>query len=171
MYYKEVDTETSFRYNLEGISMKKIAILILFLFPMVVSAQVAPDLQNKSYVSNSAVSLFDPSKLTMNHSYSLSYYSGGGRSGNIGLYMNSIEYAFSDPLKIRIDLGYLHTPSRLFSGSSSTMNNGIIIPGISLDWQPNEHFNFRLDYRQRPQSFWQRQDNDYEPFYQGEENR
>ena len=151
--------------------MKKITILILLSIPLVVSAQVAPDLKNKSYVGKSAVSLFDPSKLSMSHSYSLGFYSGGGRSGNIGLYMNSIEYAFSNPLKIRIDLGYLHSPSGLFSGSSSTMKNGVIVPGVTIDWRPSKHFNFRLDYRQHPQSYDRRQGSDYEPWYPKEENR
>ena len=154
--------------------MKKIAIAIITIIamiPVLAQAQVAPDLKNKSYVGNSPVSLFDPSKLTMSQSYSFSYFTGGGKSGNIGMYMNSIEYAFSNPLKIRVDLGFLHTPSRLFSGNSSVVQNGVFVPGVSLDWRPSEHFNLRLDYRQHPETYRWLQGDDYDYYNIREENR
>lgn len=151
--------------------MKKLTILIILLIPLIAQAQVAPDMKNKSYVGNNPASLFDPSKLTMKHSYSFAFYSGGGRTGNIGLYMNSIEYAFSDPLKIRIDLGFLHTPSRLISGNTSIADDGVIVPGISLDWRPSKHFNLRLDYRQHAETYRWFGGDDYERYNLMEENR
>ncbi len=151
--------------------MKRLTILIILLIPIIAQAQVAPDMKNKSYVGDNPASLFDPSKLTMKHSYSFAFYSGGGRTGNIGLYMNSIEYAFSDPLKIRIDLGFLHTPSRLISGSTSIADDGVIVPGISLDWRPSKHFNFRLDYRQHAETYRWFGGDDYEHYNLMEENR
>ena len=132
--------------------MKKITISILILIPSLALAQGVTDLKNRSYVSKGAFSFFDPSKLTMHHSYSMSYYTGGGRSGSIGYYMNSIEYEFSNPLKIRVDLGYLHSPTNMFSNGSAASQSGAFVPGFSIDWRPSKHFNFRLDYRQIPQS-------------------
>jgi hypothetical protein len=134
-------------------------------------AQIAPDLKNKSYVGENRFSLFDPSKLTMNQSYSFALYSGGGHSGNIGLYMNSIEYAFSEPLKVRIDLGFLHTPSQLFSGNTSIADNGVIVPGVSVNWRPSRHFNLRLDYRQHAETYRWYGGDDYEYYNLREENR
>jgi len=151
--------------------MKKSAMLIILLIPLLAQAQIAPDLKNKSYVGKNSVSLFDPSKLTMRQSYSFAFYSGAGHTGNIGMYMNSIEYAFSDPLKIRIDLGFLHTPSQLFSGNTSVVENGVIVPGISLDWRPGKHFNLRLDYQQRPETYRWFEGNDYQRYNLLEENR
>ena len=152
--------------------MKKIALLVLLFLPALALAQVAPDMKNQPYVGNNPASLFDPSKLTMRQSYSFAYYSGGGRSGNIGLYMNSIEYAFSDPLKIRVDLGFLHTPSRLFSGNGSVSDNGMFIPGISVNWRPSKNFNLRLDYRQHAESYrWYGGDDYYERYNYLEEDR
>ena len=145
--------------------MKKTAvaiIVIMAMIPVLAQAQIAPDLKNKSYVGNSPVSLFDPSKLTMSQSYSFSYFTGGGHSGNVGLYMNSIEYAIANPLKIRVDLGFLHTPSQLFSGNSSVVRNGVFIPGVSLDWRPSRHFNLRLDYRQQPSAYRWLQGDEYD---------
>jgi len=166
-----VDRLCRFLYNIRGDKMKKLAILTIFLTPIIAQAQTAPDLKNKSYVGNNPISFFDPSKLTMRHSYSFAFYSGGGHSGNIGMYMNSIEYAFADPLKIRIDLGFLHTPSQLFSGSSSIADKGVIVPGISLDWRPSKHFNLRLDYRQHAETYRWYGGDDYERFNLMEENR
>ena len=107
----------------------------------------------------------------MRQSYSFAYYSGGGHSGNIGLYMNSIEYAFSEPLKIRVDLGFLHTPSQLFSGSTSIADKGVIVPGVSLDWRPSQHFNLRLDYRQHAETYRWYEGDDYDYYNIREENR
>lgn len=151
--------------------MKKALILIIVLIPLISNAQIAPDLKNKSYVGKDRFSLFDPSKLTMRQSYSFAYYSGGGRSGNIGLYMNSIEYAFSEPLKIRVDLGFLHTPSQLFSGNTSIADKGVIVPGVSLNWRPSQHFNLRLDYRQHAQTYRWYEGDDYDYYNIREENR
>ncbi len=130
--------------------MKKIAAIILVLIPVMAFAQGVPDLKGKSYLSKDRLSLFDPSRLTMKQSYSFGYYSGGGTDGSIGYYLNSIEYAFSNPLKIRVDLGYLHSPTNVFSGTSSGLNSGVFIPGFAIDWRPSKNFNFRLDYRHVP---------------------
>ena len=151
--------------------MKKAIILVIILIPLITQAQVAPDLKNKSYVGKNHFSLFDPSKLTMKQSYSFAYYSGGGRTGNIGLYMNSIEYAFSEPLKIRVDLGFLHTPSQLFSGNTSISDKGVVVPGVSVNWRPSQHFNLRLDYRQHAETYRWYGGDDYDYYNVREENR
>jgi hypothetical protein len=130
--------------------MRKLLILLLVMIPVMALAQNAPDLQNKSYLSNGSLSFFDPSKLSMTQSYSLSYFSGSGQSGSIGYYMNSIEYAVASPLKIRVDIGYLHSPSNMISKNSSNLGNGIIIPGIAIDWRPTDNMRFNIDIRQAP---------------------
>lgn len=130
--------------------MKKLAVIILVLIPVMAFAQSMSDQKGKSYVSKNGFSLFDPSRLLMKQSYSFGYYSGAGTGGSIGYYLNSIEYAFSNPLKIRVDLGYLHSPTSLFSGTSSGLNSGAFIPGFAIDWRPSKNFNFRLDYRHVP---------------------
>ncbi len=133
--------------------MKKLTLLILVLIPVMAYmafAQGVPDLKGKSYLSKDGLSLFDPSRLIMKQSYSFGYYSGSGTSRSIGYYLNSIEYAFSSPLKIRVDLGYLHSPTNLLSGTSSGLNSGIFVPGFAIDWRPSKNFNLRLDYRHVP---------------------
>jgi len=134
--------------------MRRTTLLILLLIPIIAAAQGLSDMNGQSYVRKSGSSLFDPSKLSISGSYSLGYYSGGGHSGSIGYYMNSLEYRFSNPLKIRVDVGYLHNPSAMFSGNSAGQNKGVIVPAVSIDWRPSENFNFRLDYRQVPVDYY-----------------
>jgi hypothetical protein len=127
---------------------KTIALAILMLLPIAVLAQNSPDVKGQPYLTKGSSSLFDPSRLKMSQSYSLGYYSGGGQSGSIGYYLNSLEYSFSNPLKIRVDLGFMHSPSSLFSRNSSP--SGVFVPGVSLDWRPSSLFHIMLDYRQVP---------------------
>jgi hypothetical protein len=131
--------------------MKKMAILaILLSMPSILLAQKLTDLKDRPFTNKSSFSLFDPSRLTMNHSYTFGYYSSRGGSGTVGYYLNSIEYAFSNPLKVRLDLGFLHNPSSLVSRSSSVSKSGMFVPGFSVDWKPLSNFHLRLDYRQVP---------------------
>ncbi len=146
--------------------MKKLAVIVLVLIPVMAFAQGVPDLKGKSYLSRNRVSFFDPSRLTMKQSYSFGYYSGSGTSGSIGYYLNSIEYAFSNPLKIRVDLGYLHSPTNLLSGTSSGLNSGIFVPGFAIDWRPSKNFNFRLDYRHVPLGAYGGLNPYYNPYHQ-----
>ena len=133
--------------------MKKLMILFVLLIPALLYAQSVSDLQNKSYGSSNGAPLFDPSKLKMSQSYSFSYYSGNGQNGTLGYYLNSIEYAFSDPLKIRVDIGYLHSPSSIVSKNSSAIGSGAIIPGVSVDWRPTDNLRFNVDIRQVPAGY------------------
>jgi hypothetical protein len=130
-----------------------------------------PDLKGKSYVDRDTYSLFDPSRLTMRQSYSLGYYSGGGKSGSIGYYLNSIEYVFSNPLRIRVDLGYLHSPTSMFSGGSSTLNSGAFVPGLAVDWRPSKNILFRLDYRHVPLGVYGQRAPYYYDTFDQEDNR
>jgi hypothetical protein len=127
---------------------KTIALAILALLPAAVLAQNAPDVKGQPYLTKGSSSLFDPSRLKMHQSYSFGYYSGGGQSGSIGYYLNSLEYTFSNPLKVRVDLGFMHSPTSLFSRNSSA--SGVFVPGVTVDWRPSSLFHIILDYRQVP---------------------
>ncbi len=129
--------------------MKKMIVLIVLLLPVLLYAQNNPPVKSP-YVAKGKTSLFDPSKLSIHQSYTFGYFSGGGTSGSLGYYLNSIEYNISNPLKIRVDLGFLHSPSSMISGRSSLNNSGVFVPGVSVDWKPSPYFNFRLDYHHVP---------------------
>ena len=97
-----------------------------------------------------SLSILNPSRFHMSQSYSFMYSSSGYGSYSLGMYLNSLEYQVSDPLRIRIDVAYVHQPGALFSGTGAGSQNGMILPGISVNWQPSKYFQMRFDYRQYP---------------------
>jgi hypothetical protein len=141
---------------------KAILLMILALIPALVLAQDYSNLQ-QPYLKKNSTSLFDPSRLTMHQSVSFGYYSGGAGSGSMGYYLNSLEYSISNPLKIRVDLGYMANTSALFSRNSSSTKTGTFVPGVSLDWRPSSAFHFSLDFRQVPVYNYGNYNNYYNP--------
>ncbi|HUU44331.1 MAG TPA: hypothetical protein VM118_01250 [Acidobacteriota bacterium] len=97
-------------------------------------------------------SLLDPSRFKMSQSYTMSYFSGSGYSGSTGLYMNTIEYRLSEPLTVRVGLGYLHQPLGFLSnsGASSKLSEGRLLPSFSLLYRPSNKFQLLIDYRTVP---------------------
>jgi hypothetical protein len=119
--------------------------------PSFAGAARASDL---SAASNSfGFSLLDPSRLNISHSYSMSYWSGGGQSRSVGLYMSTLEYQFCKPLSVRVGLGYLHQPLG-FTGVSGP--GGEFLPNVRLDWRPTDNMQFIIDYRTIPTSTYDR---------------
>ena len=97
-------------------------------------------------------SLLDPSRFKMSQSYTMSYFSGSGSSGSVGLYMNTIEYRLSDPLTVRVGLAYLHQPLGFLSnsGARSGLDEGRLLPNFSLLYRPSNRFQLLIDYRTVP---------------------
>lgn len=100
-------------------------------------------------VSKPGLSLLDPSRFHMRNSYTMSYFSSGGRQGSVGLYMSTLEYQLSRPLTVRIGLGYLHQPLG-FVKNMGGPGEGRILPNVSLDFRPSDKFHFILDFRTIP---------------------
>ena len=125
-----------------------------------VSAASVPGL----YTGYSPFRLFDPSRLSLYQSYSLSYFSGGFGSSTVGVYMNSIGYRISDPLYVQVDLGLVHSPGALFGGDARNLD-ARIRPNFHLRYAPSQKFNLIVDIRSAPthygpwgypSSFWTR---------------
>jgi hypothetical protein len=82
----------------------------------------------------------------------MSFFSGSGQSGSVGLFMSTIEYQLSRPLSLRVGLGYLHQPLGFLKNSSGT-DGGRILPNVTLEYRPSDKFGFILDYRTVPSSY------------------
>ncbi len=133
-----------------------IVLFLLVSFSSSASTQKLDQGSGKSIVAESLLgltpqsksfSLLDPSRVKMWHSYTLSYFSGSGRSGNIGLYMNTIEYRPSDPLRLQVSLGYLHQPFSMIGGQSSA---GRILPSFQLWYNPNSKISLHINISSTP---------------------
>ena len=87
-------------------------------------------------------SLIDLSKLHWSNSYSLSFSSGGGYSGSLGLYTGIISYDISSALTLGMKLGVAHDPSALFNRQANS--GAVFLPGLSLDYHPSQHFRLSI---------------------------
>lgn len=129
--------------------MKKvifIALIFVFSSFALSSAQMAEDAELQSIRENAMslepaskpFSLIDLSRLHWNHSYSFSYFSGGGSSGTLGLYTGTILYEISSNLTLNLKLGIAHNPGAMFDREQGS--DAVFLPGARLDYQPSENF-------------------------------
>ena len=127
------------------------AVLILFISGSVMAQPYAhnDDPDYFTGLESPSLSLLDPSRISTSHSYTFSYYSGNGRSGSIGMLMNSIEYRVSDPLRVTVDLGILHNPSAIV-GHSQAGISPVIVPGIRLQYRPSNNIYLQMNIESYP---------------------
>jgi len=104
-------------------------------------------------------SLIDFSKLKWTHSYSISFFSGGGTSGTNGLYVSNIFYEFSSKLSLSLKLGIAHDPGSLFDRNGG--QNANFLPGIHLDYHPSPNFTISAGFDTYQQNLY----NYYNPYY------
>jgi hypothetical protein len=106
------------------------------------------------------LSLLNPQRLKMNHSYSFSYFSNGQTSGSFGVYTTTLQYQLSNPLSLTLSLNYLHQPLSLFRRDAPTVDNRIL-PNFQLHYRPNSSFSLWINVLTLPaaygpgnESFW-----------------
>lgn len=102
--------------------------------------------------------LLDPSRFEMSQSYSFSLISSGSRSTNVGLYLNTMTYQFSDPLLMQLRIGYLHQP---FGGPNNlglSDKGSVFIQDAHIQYKPMKNMIISLDYGNYPALI-------YSPYY------
>ncbi len=129
----------------------------LFLLHSSANAQSGETKQSSIFKANEFVKkpegflkyLINPAKFEMQQSYSLSFTSVGGRGYNQGLYLNTMNYRFSDPLLMQVRIGYLHQP---LGGNQlmSDQNGKVFLQKAMLQYKPTENMSIILDYESIP---------------------
>jgi hypothetical protein len=137
-------------------------LIAIFVVAIAVSAGVGQSVDVKSDAASPAeaiganryeskFSLLDPSRFSMTHSYTLSYFSVGGHGQTLGLYVNSMRYQLSKSLDLGVALGWLHQPSQVFSRNDRGVTNyGTILPNVQLLYHPSEKFRFLISFESLP---------------------
>ena len=92
--------------------------------------------------ASSPWSLLDMSRISWSHSYSVSFFSGGGSSGSVGLLNTSMFYDISDKLKLTVNLGMLHDPSALWNDGDRSAS---VLPGFRLDFNPSDKVSMSIE--------------------------
>jgi hypothetical protein len=89
-------------------------------------------------------SLLDPSKLQRSTvlSYGVST-NGSGASYQQALVMNTFSYRISEPLSVRLHLGFSYYPSL---PSFSNASRSSVLPGFEIDYKPFNNFFIHFEY-------------------------
>jgi hypothetical protein len=131
------------------ISASAVVIAALILVAGSASAQMSEEaeLQELSSEFNqglrpaeSPFSLLDISRIKWSHSYSVSFFSGGGYSGSAGLFQTSAVYDISSDLTLGVNLGIAHSGFLL----SEQSQDATFLPGFTLDYHPSDKFRMTL---------------------------
>ena len=131
--------------------MKTILTLVLVLCLGVnVSAQFSDQarLQNLTHSRGLGIkpaanpfSLLDLSRMRWHHSYSISFFSGSGYSGSLGMFRSAMVYDVTSKLSLGINLALAHDVG---SGLQTGDYNASFLPGFWLDFHPSRNFNMSL---------------------------
>jgi len=94
----------------------------------------------------------DPSRLHISHSYQMSYFSGAGSNGTVGLYLNTMSYQFSNSFDMKLQWGIAHQPFGGNLGNAPQLLNRPFVSGAQLRYQPSDKFKIELNYQSLP--YW-----------------
>ena len=97
---------------------------------------------------------FDPSRLTMHNSYSLSYTTSGSKGYSLGELTSNIAYRISDPLSVQFDVSLLHSPFNNLGGNFANNISGIYLTRAELNYRPSKNMFLQIQYRQLPSMYW-----------------
>jgi hypothetical protein len=93
----------------------------------------------------SPYSLIDLSRMKWNHSYSISFVSGGEGSGSVGMLRSTMFYELSSKLWLQVDLNLLHNTGAIFGEGSGKAD---LLPGFRLDYRPSDNFSMSIGINQ-----------------------
>jgi hypothetical protein len=97
---------------------------------------------------------FDPGKLKMSQSYSLSYQTFGSNGFALGVYTNSMSYQISKPLSVQMDVSLMHSPYSSMGDQFGKSLSGIYLTRAELNYQPSDNTLFQIQFRQMPQALY-----------------
>jgi hypothetical protein len=131
--------------------------LVVVLIPLAACAQMADQAEIKEITKKydrgltkpPSFSFLDPSRFNLSHSYSLSFFSGGGVSGSMALYNGTVTYMLAKPLTLTFNLGILHDPSSIWN-DKRVGNSAIFLPSGRLDWRPSKNFLMSVGFERVP---------------------
>ena len=97
---------------------------------------------------------FDPSRLTIHNSYSISYTTSGGKGYSLGALTSNIGYQLSNSLSAQFDVSLLHSPFNNLGGNFANDISGIYLTRAELNYRPSKNLLFQIQYQQLPAMYW-----------------
>lgn len=136
--------------------------LLLLGTPFLLSAQystnlpVVPDLGLKLDQDSAIRNLFDPSRLTVQNSYSMQISTAGKQSYSTGLLQSTFEYYINPQVTVRGHIGLLHDPlsavgpSNQQSSMLRSLDRNNLILGGEISYRPKENMLLQISFSQQP---------------------
>ena len=91
-------------------------------------------------------SLFDMSRIKVDHSFSMNYSSTGTNSAFVNEYVAGINYRISDPMNLRMELGMSYVPYSTFSIPGEEQDAQVYLKSATFDYRPNNKFHLQIGF-------------------------
>lgn len=98
---------------------------------------------------NSIMSLFDPSRFSMNHSFSASMMSMNKQSISVMSYTNNMNFMLRDNLRVQTYLTFMQ-PNMISSNTQNPYSNSQLYFNAALDYNPTENTHFQVSFGNYP---------------------
>ena len=113
------------------------------------AAQPSPlDFSGVNNLNSGLGKIFDPSRFSMQQSFTMGYASSGKSSLLSNTYRNSMNYRLSQKLELKLDLAYSYLPEA-FNKSAyrfDSRRQGMFLPSFGLKYQPSSNFTIQFEY-------------------------
>ena len=118
--------------------------------------QLKSDLsQNNAIFNNpvgsngSIISLFDPSRFSMSHSFSMSMLSMNSQSIGVASYTNNMNFLLCDNLQLQTNVTFMQ-PNMISSNTPNPYSNSQLYFNTALDYSPTENTHFQVSFGNYP---------------------
>jgi hypothetical protein len=124
-------------------------LLVSVVLASLAAAQLGPlDFSGVNNLNAGLGKIFDPSRLSMQQSFSVGYASSGKYSLLSNTYRNTMNYRISQKLELKLDLAYSYMPEA-FNKSAYRLDSrrqGMFLPSFGLKYQPSSNFTIQFEY-------------------------
>lgn len=114
--------------------------------PIQIKQEIVRPIQDRSL----GLSIFDPSKFNMYHSFSMSFFSMGDKGVSQGLYLNTMTYQLASPLLLKLQWGIQNFPYNSLAKNHPAFQGGFFLSGAELQYKPSDKLEMRLQFNSMP---------------------
>ncbi len=105
--------------------------------------------EDMSVSDNSVMSLFDPSRFSMNHSFSMSMMNMNKQSMSVASYTNNMNFLLRDNLSLQTYVTFMQ-PNMISSNSPNPYSNSQLYFNTALDYSPTENTHLQVSFGNYP---------------------
>lgn len=124
-----------------------------YIFVLICISMVYGQFRNKeenialqNLIAKPVSGLLDMDRITVRHSYSMSYASFGKNSLSTGEYVAQINYRIADPLNLQLELGAYYIPYSSFALEDGEKSK-VYLKSATLDWKISKNFKVQARFQ------------------------